>query len=104
MGLLYGPGFETGRGPLVALALLAASSLLCEVLDQALFARGEARLAALSWLPGVIVAVAVALTLGTGTGGDPVSAVSLALALGGISAAAAHAVLYVLLAARASSP
>lgn len=104
MGLLYGPRFEMDQGPLVALALLATSSLLCEVLDQALFARGEARLAALSWLPGVLVAVAAALTLRTGAVGDPVSGISLALALGGVSAAAAHAILYALLAARASSP
>ena len=100
MTLLYGPGFETGRGTLVALAVLAAASLLCEVLDQALFARSQTRLAALAWIFGLAVAAVFALGRSGGGGGELVFGISLALALGAASAAAAHAILYIVLASR----
>lgn len=97
MRLLYGPGFEVPRGVLVALAVLAAAYLLCELLSQALFASGRARFAALGWFAGLVVAaVSVAATW---PGADAPSGVALAglsypLALGAVGAAVALAALY----------
>lgn len=88
--LFAGPDFETSRGVLVSLALLAAFYLLSETLNQALFALGRARLAALGWLAGLPVA-ASCLAL-------PVAGllfrVSLSLALGALAAALAQMIFY----------
>src|SRR5215208_3328223 len=88
--LFAGEGFDTTRGVLVSLALLAAFYLLSETLNQALFALGHARLAALGWLVGLPVAAAcMALPIA-----GVLQRVSLSLALGAFAAALAQAVLY----------
>ncbi len=48
-----GTAFEPERAVLVLLAALAALYLLCDLLNQVLFARGLARLSLLAWLFGV---------------------------------------------------
>ena len=53
--LFAGEEFDTTRGVLVSLALLAAFYLLSETLSQALFALGRARRAALGWLLGLLL-------------------------------------------------
>lgn len=97
MRLLYGPGFEVGRGVLVALAVLAAAYLTCELMSQALFAAGRARLAALGWLAGLAVAAVSVALMWPGSGAP--SAVTLAslsypLAFGAVAAAGAQSALY----------
>ena len=92
MFVLYGPGFNVGREILVALALLAAFYMLCEVLNQALFARGLGWFAALGWASGLPV-TALALVLLTG---ETINQVSYALALGALAAAVAQTVFYLL--------
>jgi O-antigen/teichoic acid export membrane protein len=88
--LFAGEGFDTSRAVLVALALLAAFYLLAETLNQALFALGHARLAALGWLLGLPVSgVCMALPVS-----DPLYRVSLSLALGVFAAAVAQAAFY----------
>jgi O-antigen/teichoic acid export membrane protein len=88
--LFAGEGFDTTRGVLVSLALLAAFYLLSETLNQALFALGHARLAALGWLVGLPVAAAcMALPIA-----GVLQRVSLSLALGAFTAALTQAVLY----------
>jgi O-antigen/teichoic acid export membrane protein len=75
---------------LVALALLAAFYLLAETLNQALFALGHARLAALGWLLGLpVTGVCMALPVS-----DLLYRVSLSLALGVFAAAVAQAAFY----------
>src|SRR5215210_4818549 len=88
--LFAGEGFDTTRGVLVSLALLAAFYLLSETLNQALFALGHARLAALGWLVGLPVAAACLALPVAGV----LQRVSLSLALGAFAAALAQAVLY----------
>jgi O-antigen/teichoic acid export membrane protein len=88
--LFAGEEFDTTRGVLVSLALLAAFYLLSETLNQALFALGRARLAALGWLLGLPVSgVCVALPAA-----DPLYRVSFALTLGALAVALAQAVFY----------
>jgi O-antigen/teichoic acid export membrane protein len=88
--LFAGEGFDTSRAVLVTLALLAAFYLLAETLNQALFALGHARLAALGWLLGLPVSgVCMALPVS-----DPLYRVSLSLALGVFAAAVAQAAFY----------
>src|SRR5215207_2372475 len=88
--LFAGEGFDTTRGVLVSLALLAAFYLLSETLNQALFALGRARLAALGWLLGLpVTGVCMALPVS-----DLLYRVSLSLALGVFAAAVAQAAFY----------
>src|ERR671916_479858 len=85
--LFAGEGFDTTRAVLVSLALLAAFYLLAETLNQALFALGHARLAALGWLLGLPVSgLCMALPVA-----DPLYRVSYALTVGAFAAAAAQA-------------
>src|SRR5215204_5661543 len=79
--LFAGEGFDTTRGVLVSLALLAAFYLLSETLNQALFALGHARLAALGWLLGLPVAAACMALPVAGL----LQRVSFALALGALA-------------------
>ena len=88
--LFAGSEFDTTRGVLVTLALLAAFYLLAETLNQALFALGHARLAALGWLVGLPVC---AICLGLPLAG-PLYRVSFSLALGAFAAAASQAAFY----------
>lgn len=90
MRLLYGPGFEAERGLLAALAALAALYLLCEVVSQALFALGAAKLAAFGWLLG-LPASAILMAL---IQADPVQRVSYSLVLGAFVAAVSQTILY----------
>src|ERR687894_1581900 len=55
MRLFAGREFDASRELLVTLAVLAASYLMCDMLNQALFALGRTRLAALGWLIGLLV-------------------------------------------------
>jgi hypothetical protein len=74
----------------VSLALLAAFYLLAETLNQALFALGHARLAALGWLVGLPVSgLCMALPVA-----DPLYRVSYALTLGALASAVAQAAFY----------
>src|SRR3712207_1834631 len=84
--LLAGSEFDATRGLLVSLALLAAFYLLAETLNQALFALGRARLAALGWLVGIPVC-AICMTLQLA---DPLYRVSCALALGAFGRSEEH--------------
>jgi O-antigen/teichoic acid export membrane protein len=94
--LFAGEEFDTTRGVLVSLALLAAFYLLSETLNQALFALGRARLAALGWLLGLPVSgVCMALPAA-----DPVYRVSFSLTLGALAAALAQAVFYLMVRGR----
>ena len=90
MRLLYGPAFEASREVLVALAALAAFYLMSDLLNQALFARNHARLAALGWMAGLPVS-AVSLAL---MRADILERVSYSLALGTLAAAVSHAAFY----------
>jgi O-antigen/teichoic acid export membrane protein len=90
MRLLYGPRFEASREVLVALAALAAFYLMSDLLNQALFARGHARLAALGWLLGLPVSAGSLILLSTGI----LERVSYSLALGTLTAAVAQATFY----------
>jgi O-antigen/teichoic acid export membrane protein len=88
--LFAGSEFDTTRWVLVSLALLAAFYLLSETLNQALFALGHARLAALGWLLGLPVAAACMALPVAGL----LQRVSFALALGALAAAVALAAFY----------
>jgi O-antigen/teichoic acid export membrane protein len=90
MRLLYGPGFEASREVLVALAALAAFYLMSDLLNQALFARNHARLAALGWMAGLPVST-VSLAL---MRADILERVSYSLALGTLAAAVSQAAFY----------
>ncbi len=85
-------GFDASRSVLVPLALLAAFYLLSETLNQALFALGRARLAALGWLSGLPVA-AVCMAI---PAADLASRVALALALGALAAALAQTAFFLI--------
>src|ERR687897_972826 len=88
--LFAGDEFDTTRWVLVPLALLAAFYLLSETLNQALFALGRARLAALGWFLGLPVSgVCMALPVA-----DPLYRVSFSLTLGALAAAFAQAIFY----------
>src|SRR5829696_7940706 len=88
--LFAGDEFDTTRWVLVPLALLAAFYLLSETLNQALFALGHARLAALGWLVGLPVAAACMVLPVAGL----LQRVSFALALGALAVAVAQAAFY----------
>lgn len=88
--LFAGSEFDTTRGVLVSLALLAAFYLLSETLNQALFALGHARLAALGWLVGLpVTAACMALPVA-----GLLQRVAFSLALGAFAAAVAQAAFY----------
>ena len=93
MRLLYGAGFEAGRGALAALAVLAAAYLLCELISQALFAADAARAAALGWLAGPAVAAVSVAAMPLGQVGA-LAWISYSLALGALAACAAQIGLY----------
>ena len=61
MRLVYGSGFVVDQRVLVVLASLVALYLLCELLNQVLFARGLAWAAAASWVLGLAVAIGFVL-------------------------------------------
>jgi O-antigen/teichoic acid export membrane protein len=90
MRLLYGPGFEASQAVLAALAVLAAFYLMSDLLNQALFVRGQAWLAALGWLAGLPVSAASLALLSI----DILERVSYSLALGTFAAAVSQAALY----------
>ena len=75
---------------LVTLAVLAAFYLMCDMLNQALFALGRTRLAALGWLIGLLVSTVCVVALNMGI----LERVSYSLALGTLAAAAAQAAFY----------
>ena len=95
--LFFGPEFDASREVLVVLAALAAFYLMSDLLNQALFARGAAWLAALGWLVGLPVCGVCLALLRTGV----IERVSYSLALGTLAAAVAQAAFY--LAARGRS-
>jgi O-antigen/teichoic acid export membrane protein len=83
-----GSDFDASREVLTALAALAAFYLIGEVLNQALFASGLARLAAVSWGIGLgasLISLA-ALSL------DVLERVSFSLAIGALAAVGAQVV------------
>jgi O-antigen/teichoic acid export membrane protein len=86
-----GSEFQASRELLVALALLAALYLFCDALNQALFALGQARLAALAWLLSLPVAV---VGLGLLRDVDVLHRVSYALTIGTLAVSVAQAVCY----------
>ena len=88
--LFAGREFDASRELLVLLAVLAAFYLMCDMLNQALFALGRARLAAFGWLLGLIVSAACLAVLST----DLLERVSYSLALGAFVAAASQAAFY----------
>jgi O-antigen/teichoic acid export membrane protein len=90
MGLFAGREFDASREMLVTLAALAAFYLMCDMLSQALFALGRARLAALGWLMGLLVSAACVAALNVGI----LERISYSLALGAAAAAVAQAVFY----------
>ncbi len=87
---LFAPDFDASRALLVGLAALAAFYILSDTLNQALFARGRGRLAALGWLAGLpVCGVSLALLRV-----DILERVSYSLALGALAAAASQAAFY----------
>lgn len=84
--LFAGDRFEADNSLLALLAALAAFYLLSETLNQALFALGQGRLAALGWASGLATA-AVLVTL---LGGDLLERISLSLVAGAAVAAMAQ--------------
>jgi O-antigen/teichoic acid export membrane protein len=97
--LFAGEGFDATRAVLVSLALLAAFYLLAETLNQALFALGHARLAALGWLLGLPVSgICLALPVA-----DPLYRVSFSLAIGALAATLALAAFYLVVRRRPAS-
>lgn len=89
--LVYGAGFSAERGLLATLAALAAFYLLSETFNQALFALGRGRLAALGWLAGLLASVVCLVVVQTDT---IVDGIAYSLALGAFFAAAAQVVFY----------
>jgi O-antigen/teichoic acid export membrane protein len=87
---LFAPDFDASRALLVGLAALAAFYILSDTLNQALFARGRGRLAALGWLAGLPVCGASLALLRV----DILERVSYSLALGTLAAAASQATFY----------
>ena len=89
-GLRLFANFEAGRGVLVALAAMAAFYILSETLNQALFALGRERLAALGWLLGLLASILCVAALNLGV----VERVSFSLAFGTLVAALAQVAFY----------
>ena len=98
-GLMVFANFETSRGVLAALAAMAAFYILSETLNQALFALGWERLAALGWLLGL--AASVVCVAGSSLG--VVERISFSLAIGTAIAAAAQIAFYLAVRNRLSS-
>ena len=90
MSLFAGRGFDASRALLVTLAVLAAFYLMCDMLNQGLFALGRARLAALGWLIGLLVSACSLALLAT----EILERVSYSLALGALAAAVSQAAFY----------
>ncbi|HET7478016.1 MAG TPA: oligosaccharide flippase family protein [Rubrobacteraceae bacterium] len=90
--LFAGSEFDASREMLVTLAAVAAFYLLCDMLNQALFALGHARLASLGWLVGLVVSALCLAILDT----DVLSRVSYSLAIGTLAAAMAQAAFYLM--------
>jgi O-antigen/teichoic acid export membrane protein len=90
MRLFAGRDFDASREMLVTLAVLAAFYLMCDLLNQALFALGRARLAAFGWLIGLLVSAVCVAALNM----DILERISYSLALGALAAAAAQAAFY----------
>ncbi len=90
--LFAGSDFHASRGLLVMLAALAAFYLICDMLNQALFARGLARLAALAWVLGLPVAGASLALSGAGV----MSRVALALLAGMVAVSLFQVAFYLL--------
>jgi O-antigen/teichoic acid export membrane protein len=90
MRLFAGREFDASREMLVTLAVLAAFYLMCDMLNQALFALGHARLAAFGWLIGLLVSAASVAVLNV----DILERVSYSLALGALAAAASQTTFY----------
>ncbi len=78
----FGSEFRLGRGLLTVLAVVAAFYLVAELLNQVLFARGLARLAAMGWLLGIC---ATGLATWLLDGADLLERVSYGLAAGTLS-------------------
>ena len=89
--LLYGSGFTAERDLLAALAALAAFYLLSETLNQALFALGRGRLAALGWFAGLLFAAGCLFLVRTEA---VVDGIAYSLAFGTFFAAAAQGFFY----------
>ncbi|HEX2729929.1 MAG TPA: lipopolysaccharide biosynthesis protein [Rubrobacteraceae bacterium] len=87
-----GRDFDASREMLVTLAAVAAFYLMCDMLNQALFALGHARLAALGWLIGLIVCAVCLVALDT----DVLYRVSYSLAIGTLAAGLAQAAFYLM--------
>ena len=87
---LFAPDFDASRALLVGLAALAAFYILSDTLNQALFARGRGRLAAVGWLVGLPVCGICLALLRV----DILERVSYSLALGTLAAAFSQAAFY----------
>lgn len=96
-----GASFEADRGLLVALGLLAALYLMCDALNQALFALGRTQAAALAWLLALPVAAVGLLGFG---GLELLYRVSYALVLGMLAVAMAQAAFYLAARGRPQAP
>lgn len=92
--LVYGPEFAADRGLLATLAALAAFYLLSETLNQALFALGRGRLAALGWFAGLAISAGFLVVIRTD---GIVEGIAYSLALGTLCAAAAQVVFYLII-------
>ena len=90
--LFAGAEFDASRAVLVALAMMAAFYLLSDALNQAHFAPGQGRLAALGWFVGLLASAACLAALGVGV----VERVSYSLALGTFVAATVQGMFYLL--------
>jgi O-antigen/teichoic acid export membrane protein len=90
MRLFAGREFDASREMLITLAALAAFYLMCDLLNQALFARGSAWLAALGWLIGLLVSATCMALLRI----EVLERISYSLALGALAAAVAQAAFY----------
>lgn len=88
--------FSADKQVLVALASMAAFYLLSDALNQALFALGRGRLAALGWFAGLLAAAFSLMVLRVGV----VERVSYSLVLGTLVAAFAQAATYLVLSRR----
>jgi O-antigen/teichoic acid export membrane protein len=84
MGILYGDGFDMGRGDLALLAVGIGAFLAASTFSQAVLAKARAGGAALAWSAGALAFVALELSLS----GSPVHRVALAFAAGSAVVAA----------------
>ena len=88
--LFAGDRYEAESHLLVLLAALAAFYLLAETLNQALYALGRGRLAAVGWVVGLLSAALCVLVLSTGL----IDRISISLAVGAAVAALAQVAFY----------